>query len=1019
MAINNDTLKQQLASRAAAASSGVRGASGGAPPAGGPQGVFDASNDGVTYHPTVRLRAGSGTAFVTVNGETTISAANLGATEYATQAIFRASTPPADGTVFRIVSPPGEYRYSTSSGAGWADDGDTILKPDSVILGANGRAFTTRASAHAATFTAARAMKGLLVSGVKHVHIESHTTFGDGGGGIFDVKSNTGSAYASDDDGTQILVGAAGATGASALIRRDRFTGDTNAKWFGAHGNLSFSLTGSYINPASITGGTNDNAAIIAAAAFAVANKKGLYIPAGIYLFDSTQLHFSRGLRITGDPKRTVIVSRINKPFVIGTLTDFCFEVGIKDIDILCYEDHSGDPEYWVAVDLYATSNSLIDFGGRGWDYNLRSVHESIEGDARGENYLTTFNFRQMSYANGLPFPPKTGVVCHIEGQVNGSTFSCDVSNPVTAGLILKGGLKGNLGSTIVIEDVTCDTCDNAVIIETGGGITIRRIYAESCANSVTIDDAFLVDITNVRGGDVVVTDCQGVGFGESVARLVNVRSQVKNRGASFGQATKSVKSTNVGILSTGHNFEVGLNHRHPVCHHSQLDARNLFANGDFSRWIGSVPWLWRTTPGYSPVFTKCGTGLSNTTKSAGVPYCCRVLGATSGEFYITPPLGDQYLGTTISISIKVKLEAGYAGLCVKGNDPTTFDSASGSRAVNETDDAWIECPDEAGGSNWRLVTFSWVIDQGHCDNGIALQMATNAECDIYLSEFQADFGVAVPRGYVPAREVLGGVVGIKRNGTIEIDSASKPAISVDPITSQALVAGDRATDTTGATGGWRYTGSIWSPILETDVEILKSRLVAATNGKLVRAVIGEDFPDSGTLDTWPAFVGAVCTSVGTGRPTLGALRGRKAGIWSGTTNATGYTFSSSTKELWAVARYDDAIPFTHNVGLISGQTGSGNVNRLLGLNTASALLNDGTVTRDGGVTLTVVQGSSYIWRSTAATTGTDSRQIGCSDSAAVNNWQGAIACALGFSDQLTTEEAETVLALLKWYYGK
>jgi Right handed beta helix region len=204
MPISNDSLKQQLASIAASSVSGRGNAAGGAPPPGGPQGVFDVSNDGVTWAPVVRVRAGTGTAVTTVDGVATITAAALGATEYATKAAFRAATPPADGTVFRIVSPPGEYRYSTSSGAGWEDDDDTLLKPDSVILAANGRAFSTRASAHAATFAAARAMKGLLVSGIKHVHVESRTTFGDGAGGVYDVKDNTTPTY-TDDDGETLL----------------------------------------------------------------------------------------------------------------------------------------------------------------------------------------------------------------------------------------------------------------------------------------------------------------------------------------------------------------------------------------------------------------------------------------------------------------------------------------------------------------------------------------------------------------------------------------------------------------------------------------------------------------------------------------------------------------------------------------------------------------------------------------------------------------------------------------------
>lgn len=199
MPLSPDALKQQLAARAQASASGIGPASGGAPPSGGPRGVFDVSNDGATWYPAVRIKASTGAAFVVTNGEAVLTGQNAGMTEYADHAEFRSSPAPADGTVFRIVSPCGEYRYSSSSGAGWADDDDTLLKPDSVNVNDNGRAFTTRASAHAATAAAFRAMKGLVISDIRHVHLESHTTFGDGGGGILDVRAV--GAYV-DDDGT-------------------------------------------------------------------------------------------------------------------------------------------------------------------------------------------------------------------------------------------------------------------------------------------------------------------------------------------------------------------------------------------------------------------------------------------------------------------------------------------------------------------------------------------------------------------------------------------------------------------------------------------------------------------------------------------------------------------------------------------------------------------------------------------------------------------------------------------------
>jgi len=219
---SNSDLKASLGAAARKAAGGIARAQAGAPPPGGPQGVFDVSNDGTTWHPAVRLRASTGTAFTIDNGEVSIVSDGSGVVlEFANVTAFRASVPLADGTVFRIVSPPGEFRYSTTSGAGWADDGRTILKPTSVALGSNGRAFSTSAGATCPTFDA---LRGLFSGYQDHVHLQSHTTFGDGGGGIFD-RVAVGSHV---DDGGTVAV-----AGAYAYVRRDAGKGYTEACWWG------------------------------------------------------------------------------------------------------------------------------------------------------------------------------------------------------------------------------------------------------------------------------------------------------------------------------------------------------------------------------------------------------------------------------------------------------------------------------------------------------------------------------------------------------------------------------------------------------------------------------------------------------------------------------------------------------------------------------------------------------------------------------------------------------------------
>jgi hypothetical protein len=103
---------------------------------------------------------------------------------------------------------------------------------------------------------------------------------------------------------------------------------------------------------------------------------------------------------------------------------------------------------------------------------------------------------------------------------------------------------------------------------------------------------------------------------------------------------------------------------------------------------------------------------------------------------------------------------------------------------------------------------------------------------------------------------------------------------------------------------------------------------------------------------------------------------------------------------------------------MIGGQTTAGVGQRLIGNSgTSNILAVTGTIEKNGVSSLAVDAGITAIWRVYGAS-GTDGRQIGCSDSAAINNWRGPIGCALAFSATLTAEEAATVLALLREYYS-
>lgn len=167
----------------------------------------------------------------------------------ADHAAFRAlSSAPADGTVIHFQDPIGTFVYSSSEGAGQADDDRTILKLTSVSSGSNGRAY----SVDGAILPSLAALR-LAVSGTQtSVNVQAFATGGDGGGGIFDKISGT----TTDNGGTLIQP-----SGASFYYQR-RFSGPVNVVWFGAKGD----------------GSTNDQPAITSATS-AVGTGGALYFP--------------------------------------------------------------------------------------------------------------------------------------------------------------------------------------------------------------------------------------------------------------------------------------------------------------------------------------------------------------------------------------------------------------------------------------------------------------------------------------------------------------------------------------------------------------------------------------------------------------------------------------------------------------------------------------------------------------------------------------------------------------------
>jgi hypothetical protein len=173
----------------------------------GPGISADATNDG----------SGLSTVKINVDSSTGVALAN--------HAAFRALAPGdlLDGEIITFQTPPGTFVYSTTTGAGYADDDNTILKLTAISSGSNGRAYNVNASPVLPTIAALR----LAVSGQQPaVHVQNYAVVGDGGGGIFDFD---GDDVTSADDGGTVIVAST-----RRYKRRYEIGKPVNVQWFGA-----------------------------------------------------------------------------------------------------------------------------------------------------------------------------------------------------------------------------------------------------------------------------------------------------------------------------------------------------------------------------------------------------------------------------------------------------------------------------------------------------------------------------------------------------------------------------------------------------------------------------------------------------------------------------------------------------------------------------------------------------------------------------------------------------------------
>jgi hypothetical protein len=507
-----------------------------------------------------------------------------------------------------------------------------------------------------------------------------------------------------------------------------------------------------------------------------------------------------------------------------------------------------------------------------------------------------------------------------------------------------------------------------------------------------------------IDGDEVVIDTCTSVNIAPQKVHVTYINCTApEGKGGGFGTPwlTGAWDSDNVDLVDTGFSFQAG--QVYSKAGWTYVDQENIMLNGDFARWVSGLPWGWTWTVGSGAALVQCGTGKSDTTKTADAPYCAHLTttpsSIISGIYKLTGPLGDQYLGSTVSFQAKIKRTSGTQIMKITNSSGV----ASG--------DLWMHLNTTPAEDGFAIFTGQCKITANE-QPGLYLVLIAAESSDAYISSIEVHFGRQVCRKFAPPRRTVDGALERNAAGNLILSSATTPG-STDPFYGKSYLERDFALNSgADANYGWTYSGGNWKAFgtTEEDDLIAQIRRVDVSN-KISSLVIGADFTGSGA---WKARIGADCALTGAIQATVGAIRNRKAAVFASGASSMGYALPVSCAEYWSVARYDGALPVTNYPSIVGG---AGPSARLMGENGNSALINDSTITRDSASSVTL-DAVTRIWRS-VDTAGTEAKNIGSYGPNVANNWIGPIGLAMAVTTAFTAEEADAIYTLIKNYFAK
>lgn len=209
-----------------------------------------------------------------------------------------------DGESITVSSPPSVWVFSLGTGAGFTDDGVTVVKPNDLSNGANGRWYNTAPAPVVPTIAALR----LAVSGKQpSVSVQARATLGDDGGGVFDYDSSD--TTSSDNGGTIIVAG-------TRRYKR-RIADELNVLWFGGIRND----TGA---------GSANSTAFAATITAALSAKRSVRVPWGDYTM-------SAGINLTTTGSQKLLVKGDGKArtrILCGSFDDCIYANTTSDLTV-------------------------------------------------------------------------------------------------------------------------------------------------------------------------------------------------------------------------------------------------------------------------------------------------------------------------------------------------------------------------------------------------------------------------------------------------------------------------------------------------------------------------------------------------------------------------------------------------------------------------------------------------------------------------------------------------------------